>query len=124
MYMYIPLMLDTYPGKACPAISTLVIIFHISNQLGLRCSDPFKSSPGSHSLLVSDSIGTTSSCSVLAFPLSVSLVSSCLHCLTMAWHKSDNCYKKYHDQYINVQATWHIDHGTFCSSYQSYAMPW
>jgi len=64
MYMYIPLMLDTYPGKACPAISTLVIIFHISNQLGLRCSDPFKSSPGSHSLLVSDSIGTTSTVAV------------------------------------------------------------
>ena len=27
------------------------------NQPGLRCSNPFKSSPGSHSLLVSDSVG-------------------------------------------------------------------
>ena len=36
-------------------------------QPGLRRSDPLKSSPGSHSLLVSDSVGTTSSCSLLAF---------------------------------------------------------
>ena len=29
----------------------------MNNQWGLRCSNPFKSSPGSHSLLVSDSVG-------------------------------------------------------------------
>ena len=51
------------------------------NQPGLQCSDPLKSSPGSHSLLVSDSVGITSSCSLLAFPLSVSVVSSHLCCL-------------------------------------------
>jgi len=35
----------------------------------------------SQTLLVSDSVGTMSSCSLLAFPLSVSLASSRLHCL-------------------------------------------
>jgi len=53
-------------------------------QRGLRRSDPFKSSSGSHSLLVSDSVGTTSSCSVLAFPLSVSLTSFHLRCLCLS----------------------------------------
>ena len=33
--------------------------FISKNQPGLWCSDPLKSSPGSHSLLVSDSVGTT-----------------------------------------------------------------
>ena len=50
------------------------------NQLGFRHSDPFKSSPGSHSLLVRDSVCITSSCSLLAFPLSVSLALSHQHC--------------------------------------------
>jgi len=50
-------------------------------QPGLQRSDPLKSSPGSHSLLVSDSVGIMSSCSLLAFPLSVCLVSSRLRCL-------------------------------------------
>ena len=50
--------------------------FISKNQPGLRCSDPLKSSPSSRCLLVSDSVGTTSSCSLLAFPLSVSLVPS------------------------------------------------
>ena len=35
--------------------------------MGLQCSDLLMSSPGSHSLLVSDSVGITSSCSLLAF---------------------------------------------------------
>ena len=48
---------------------------------GLWCSNPLKSSPVSHTLLVSDSIGIMSSCLLLAFPLSVSLVLSRLHCL-------------------------------------------
>jgi len=43
--------------------------------------DPLKSSPSSYCLLVSDSVGTTSSCSLLAFPLSVSLAPSHLRCL-------------------------------------------
>ena len=51
------------------------------NQPSLRHSNPLKSSPGSHSLLVRDSVGIVSSCSLLAFPLSVSLVSSHLHYL-------------------------------------------
>ena len=34
-----------------------------------------------HSLLVSDSVGIMSSCSLLAFPLSFKLALSCLHCL-------------------------------------------
>jgi len=47
-----------------------------------KISDLFmKKSPCSHSLLVSDSVGPTSSCSLLAFPLLVNLASSCLHCL-------------------------------------------
>jgi len=51
------------------------------NQPGLRRSNPLKSSPSSRCLLVSDSVGTTSSCSLLAFPLSDNLVPSCLRCL-------------------------------------------
>jgi len=42
------------------------------------CGEQF---PDSHSPSISDSVGITSSCSLLAFPLSVYLVSSCLHCL-------------------------------------------
>ena len=52
--------------------------FISKNQPGFRHSDPLKSSPGGPSLLVSDSVGITSSCSLLVFPLSVSLTSSCL----------------------------------------------
>jgi len=55
------------------------IIF--KNQPGLQHSDPLKSSPGSHSMVVSDSVGITSSCLLLVFPLSVSLVLSRLRCL-------------------------------------------
>jgi len=44
-------------------------------QLGLQCSNPLKSSPVSHSLLVSDFVGIMSSCLNLAFPLLVSLTS-------------------------------------------------
>jgi len=36
-------------------------------------SNPLKNSPGSPSQSVSDSVGITSSCLLLAFPLSVSL---------------------------------------------------
>ena len=50
-------------------------VFISKNQPGLRRSNPLKSSPGSHSLLVSDSVSITSGCLFLAFPLSVSLVS-------------------------------------------------
>jgi len=50
-------------------------------QLSLQHSGPLESSPGSYSLLVSDSVGIMSSCCLLAFLLSVSLVSSRLHCL-------------------------------------------
>jgi len=48
-----------------------------------------KSSPGSHFLLVSDSVGTTSSCSLLVFPLSVSLAPSRLRCLCFSVSISD-----------------------------------
>ena len=44
-------------------------------------SNPLKNSPGSPSQSVSDSVGITSNCLLLAFPLSVSLTLLCLHCL-------------------------------------------
>jgi len=59
-------------------------------QPGLRHSDPLKSSPGSHSLLVNDPVCTTSSCSLLVFPLSVNLESSSLHC-KVAWQQCTWC---------------------------------
>jgi len=46
------------------------------NWLGLRCSDPLKSSPGC--LLVGDSVGITSSCLLLVLPLSVTSHQHCL----------------------------------------------
>ena len=52
-------------------------------QPGLRRSNPLESSPGSHSLLVSNSVRTTSS-SLLVFPLSVSFASSRLRCLSFS----------------------------------------
>jgi len=61
--------------------SQQVWYFTSKNQPGLRHSDPLKSSPSSRCLLVSDSVGTTSSCSLLVFPISVSLAPSCLRCL-------------------------------------------
>jgi len=42
-----------------------------------------------HSLLVGDSVGITSSCSLLAFPLSVNLTSLCLRCLY--YSRTHNC---------------------------------
>ena len=47
--------------------------FRFKSQEGLQHSDPLKSSPGSHSLVVNDFVGIMSSCLLLAFPLSVSL---------------------------------------------------
>ena len=67
--------------------------FLSKNQLGLRCSNPFKSPPGSHSLLASDSVGTTSSCSLLAFPLSVSLTLLRLCCLCFSVSISNHMEK-------------------------------
>jgi len=70
---------------ACMRVSAkkyLTRIFISKNQPGVRHSDPLKSSPGSHSpLFNSDSLGITSSCSLLVSPLSVSLESSRLCCL-------------------------------------------
>ena len=58
------------------------LMFISKNQPGVQRSDSLKSSPGSHSPLVnSDSVGITSSCSLLVSALSVSLASSCLRCL-------------------------------------------
>ena len=54
---------------------------YLKTSQGLQHSNPLNSSTGSHSLFVSDSVGITSSCSLLAFPLLVSLASLCLHCL-------------------------------------------
>ena len=53
--------------------------FISKNQPGLQHSDSLKSSPGSHSLLECDSVGITSSCLLLAFPLSISPALSHLH---------------------------------------------
>ena len=65
--------------SSCQLLATTqyqqVWYFISKNQPGLRCYDPLKSSPGSHSLLVSDSVGITSRCSLLAILLSVSLTS-------------------------------------------------
>ena len=55
--------------------------YRSKNQPGLRRSDPLKSSPSCRSLSVSDSVRTTSSCSLLSFPLLVSLAPSRLRCL-------------------------------------------
>ena len=68
-------------GGLCTHPSNKSDISYLKNQQGLQHSDPLNSSPGSHSLLVSNSIGTTSSCSFLAFLLSISVESSRLHCL-------------------------------------------
>jgi len=51
-------------------------IFQFSR--AFKRSNPLKSSPGSYTLSVSDSVGMTSSSSLLAFPLSVSFMSLCL----------------------------------------------
>ena len=75
---YISLLSDLC---ACVHVKKQVWYFISKNQPGLGCTYPLKSSPGSHSLLLSDSVGITSSCSLLASPLSVSLVSSRLRCL-------------------------------------------
>ena len=54
-------------------------VFISNNQPGLQRSDPIKSSHGSHSLLVSNSIDiTVYSCFFLTFLLSVSLTLLCL----------------------------------------------
>ena len=56
--------------------------FISKNQPGLRRSDPLKP----------NSVGTRSSCSLLAFPLSMSLASSCLRCLCFSVSiSSRNC---------------------------------
>ena len=72
--------------------SMAVPLFKVSkNQLGLRRSDPLRSSPSSRCLLVSDSVGTTSSCSLLTFPLSVSLALPRLRCLCLSVSRTHNC---------------------------------
>jgi len=60
-------------------------------QPGLRRSDPLKSSPSNRCLLVSDSVGTTNSCSLLTFPLSVSFVPLRLRCLCFSVCRTHNC---------------------------------
>jgi len=81
-YMYyLSAVLCQGSRQICAFFMAQIWYFISKNQPGLRRSGPLKSSPGSHSLLVSDSVGITSSCSLLAFPLLVSLASSCLHCL-------------------------------------------
>jgi len=58
----------------CQFMDTKSLIFISKNQPGIRHSDPLKSSPGSHSRLVnSDSVGITSSCSLLVSLLSASV---------------------------------------------------
>ena len=52
--------------RACKWSKTS-LIFHIYKPAGLRCPDLLKSFPDSNSLLVSDSVGTTSNCSLLVF---------------------------------------------------------
>ena len=64
-----------YTLKAYPDIS------YVKNGWAFEHSNPFKGSPDSHSQLARCSVGTTSSCSLLAFPLLVSIVLACLCCL-------------------------------------------
>jgi len=51
----------------------MVVVIEINQYLKtsqtFKHSNPLKSSPGSHSQSVSNSVGITSSCSFLAFPL-------------------------------------------------------
>jgi len=54
-------------------------------------SDPLKSSPRSRSQSVSDSVGIMSTCSLLAFPLLVSLTSLYLRCLCFSVSWTHNC---------------------------------
>ena len=56
-------------------------ISYLKTSRAFKQSNPLMSSPGSPSQLVSDSVGITSSCWLLAFPISVSLTLLCLHCL-------------------------------------------
>ena len=57
-------------------------ISYLIEQPGCEHSDPVQCSPGScNSQLASCSVGITSSCLLLAFPLSVSPTLSCLCCL-------------------------------------------
>ena len=70
-----------YPYCTC-VHGVTSLIFHIyETSWAFKHSDPFSGSPGSHSQVVSCSVGITSSCSLLAFPFSVSLMSSYLHWL-------------------------------------------
>ena len=64
-----------------PSVSTMSDISYLKNSWAFEHSIPLKGSPGSNSQLVSNSVGITSSCSLLAFLLLVSFVSSHLHYL-------------------------------------------
>jgi len=68
------------------------LIFHIyKTSWAFEHSDSFSGSSGSHSQLVSCSVGITSSCSLLAFPLTVSLTSSRLRYLCSPVSQTCNC---------------------------------
>ena len=56
-------------------------ISYLKTSWAFKHSDPLKSSPGSHSQFVSDSVGIISSCLLLAFPFLVSFALSHLRCL-------------------------------------------
>jgi len=62
-------------------------------------------SPGSHSQLVSCSVGITCRCSVLAFLLSISLTPSHLHCLCSPYLELITVLGYSHSSYISTQSS-------------------
>jgi len=77
------------------------ISYQKRNSCAFEHSNPLKSSSSCHSQSVSGSVGITSSCSLLAFPLSVSLVSLCLYVVPASWYlpQTRNCASSTHSSY-------------------------
>ena len=67
-------------------------ISYLQPQLGLEHSDPLKSSPGSHSQLVSFSVGIMSSCSHFWHFCSQSALCRCVYIASAPWYSvSQTC---------------------------------
>jgi len=58
-----------------PSVSTISDISYLKTSRAFKHSDPLKGSPGSHSQLVSSSVGIMSSRLLLTFLVSIGLVS-------------------------------------------------
>ena len=76
----------------CELLWTSVLSWTSLYSWASRYSNLLKSSPGSYSQSVSDSVGIVSSCLFLVFPLSVSLASLRPHCLCFRYlSQTRNC---------------------------------